>query len=37
MLITETGWVEIVEINPPQLPDVCHLKLEDSWGHVLVT
>ena len=37
MLSAPTGWVEIVEVNPPLLPDMTHLELEGRWSHVLIT
>ncbi len=37
MLSTNRDWTEIVEVNPPDLPDMSHLLLEGAWSHVLVT
>jgi 5,10-methylenetetrahydrofolate reductase len=37
MLTANRGWTEIVEINPPDLPNMSHLLLEGTWSHVLVT
>lgn len=37
MLSTKTEWQEIVEINPPTLPDMSHLLLDGVWRNVLVT
>ena len=37
MLSAPTGWVEIVEVNPPLLPDMTHLELKGRWSHVLIT
>lgn len=37
MLTARTDWVEIVEVNPPQLPNMRHLLLDGVWGHVLIT
>ncbi|MDH5372384.1 MAG: methylenetetrahydrofolate reductase [Acidimicrobiia bacterium] len=37
MLSTNHNWTEIVEVNPPDLPDMSHLLLEGAWSHVLVT
>ncbi len=37
MLATPTGWVEMVEVNPPRLPDMTHLDLRGRWDHVLIT
>ncbi len=37
MLSTNQDWTEIVEVNPPTLPDMSHLLLEGAWSHVLVT
>ena len=37
MLSTRGGWVEMVEVNPPQLPDMTHLELRGRWQHVLIT
>jgi 5,10-methylenetetrahydrofolate reductase len=31
------GWIEMVEVNPPRLPDMTHLALEGRWNHVLIT
>ena len=31
------GWTEIVEVNPPLLPNMTHLGLRGKWRNVLVT
>lgn len=37
MLTSNRDWTVIVEVNPPDLPDMSHLLLEGAWTHVLVT
>ena len=37
MLAAPAGWVEMVEVNPPLLPDMTHRALEGRWDHVLIT
>jgi 5,10-methylenetetrahydrofolate reductase len=37
MLSAPPGWVEMVEVNPPRLPDMTHLELKGRWDHVLIT
>ncbi|MEX0631096.1 MAG: hypothetical protein WEE67_09195 [Chloroflexota bacterium] len=37
MLSTRGDWVEMVEVNPPLLPDMTHLELRGRWQHVLIT
>ena len=37
MLSAPTGWVEMVEVNPPRLPDMTHMELKGRWEHVLIT
>lgn len=37
MLTQKAEWLEIVEVNPPLLPDMTHTRLNGSWDHVLVT
>jgi methionine synthase / methylenetetrahydrofolate reductase(NADPH) len=37
MLSAPTGWVEMVEVNPPLLPDMTHLALKGRWDRVLIT
>ncbi len=37
MLTAKTEFTTIVEINPPQLPNMQHLLLDGVWDHVLVT
>ena len=37
MLSAPGRWVEMVEVNPPRLPDMTHLDLEGRWDHVLIT
>lgn len=37
MLAEKDGWWELVEVNPPVLPDLAHRALEGKWRHVLVT
>lgn len=37
-MLTETKeWTRIVEVNPPELPDLRHRRLSPTWSHVLVT
>src|SRR5688572_30928927 len=37
-MLSEPGeWVEMVEINPPRLPNMTHLKLRGRWRDVLIT
>ena len=31
------GWRELVEVNPPLLPNMTHLRLRGTWRNVLVT
>lgn len=31
------GWCELVEVNPPLLPNMTHLRLRGTWRNVLVT
>jgi 5,10-methylenetetrahydrofolate reductase len=31
------GWTEMVELNPPRLPSMTHLKLHGRWRNVLIT
>ena len=31
------GWHELVEVNPPLLPNMTHRRLRDTWKNVLVT
>jgi 5,10-methylenetetrahydrofolate reductase len=37
VLAAPAGWVEMVEVNPPRLPDMTHEALEGRWDHVLIT
>jgi 5,10-methylenetetrahydrofolate reductase len=37
MLTTGEGWRRIVEVNPPEMPDMRHLLLDGVWDDVLVT
>jgi len=37
VLAAPAGWVEMVEVNPPLLPDMTHRALEGRWDHVLIT
>lgn len=37
MLAASQGWLRIAEVSPPTLPDMTHLLLDGTWGHVLVT
>jgi len=37
VLTAKQGWLEIAEVNPPQLPSMQHLLLERVWDHVLIT
>jgi 5,10-methylenetetrahydrofolate reductase len=37
VLSAPTGWVEMVEVNPPLLPDMTHLALQGRWDRVLIT
>ncbi|HEX5040528.1 MAG TPA: methylenetetrahydrofolate reductase [Candidatus Limnocylindria bacterium] len=37
MLSQGTTWVEMVEVNPPKLPNMTHLQLRGRWHDVLIT
>lgn len=37
MLAAPPGWVEMVEVNPPRLPNMTHLQLRGRWQNVLIT
>jgi 5,10-methylenetetrahydrofolate reductase len=37
MLTRKPEFVTIAEVNPPQLPDMTHLRLDGAWGHIIVT
>ena len=37
MLSAPDGWVEMVEVNPPRLPNLTHQRLEGRWHDVLIT
>jgi 5,10-methylenetetrahydrofolate reductase len=37
MLSERGAWVEMVELNPPLLPNMTHRRLEGRWKHVLIT
>ena len=37
MLTSRDGFRHIVEVNPPELPNMSHLLLEGAWGSVMVT
>jgi 5,10-methylenetetrahydrofolate reductase len=32
-----TTWIEMVEVNPPKLPNMTHLQLRGRWRDVLIT
>jgi 5,10-methylenetetrahydrofolate reductase len=36
-LTKHDGWTRIVEVNPPDLPNLTHLLLDGTWGHVMIT
>ena len=37
-MLSEPGeWVEMVEVNPPKLPNMTHLELRGRWRDVLIT
>lgn len=37
-MLAESGqWLEMVEVNPPLLPNMTHLQLRGRWQHVLIT
>ena len=36
-LSAPSKWVEMVEVNPPRLPDMTHRQLEGRWPNVLIT
>ncbi len=37
-MLSERGeWVEMVEVNPPRLPNMTHLQLHNRWRDVLIT
>jgi 5,10-methylenetetrahydrofolate reductase len=37
-MLSERGpWVEMVEVNPPRLPNMTHLQLRGRWQDVLIT
>ena len=37
-MLSERGpWIEMVEVNPPRLPSMTHLKLRGRWRDVLIT
>ncbi len=37
-MLSERGeWVEMVEVNPPRLPNMTHLELRGRWRDVLIT
>ncbi|MDJ0961622.1 MAG: hypothetical protein QNJ88_13270 [Acidimicrobiia bacterium] len=37
MLTSSNGWKRIAEVNPPELPDLTHRRLDGAFRHVLVT
>jgi 5,10-methylenetetrahydrofolate reductase len=37
MLSEARDWVEMVEVNPPRLPNMMHLELRGRWRDVLIT
>ncbi len=37
MLSEGAGWTEMVELNPPRLPNMTHLELHGRWRNVLIT
>lgn len=37
MLTAPDGFRHIVEVNPPELPNMSHLLLDGAWNHVMVT
>lgn len=37
MLSCDTGWLRIAEVNPPELPNLSHRRLDGVFSHVLVT
>jgi 5,10-methylenetetrahydrofolate reductase len=38
LMLSEHGeWVEMVEVNPPRLPNMTHLQLRGRWRDVLIT
>ena len=37
MLSRPRDWVEMVEVNPPRLPNMMHLELHGRWHDVLIT
>ena len=37
MLSAPPGWIEMVEVNPPLLPDMTHQRLHGRWQRVLIT
>ena len=37
MLSESRDWVEMVEVNPPRLPNMTHLELRGRWRDVLIT
>ncbi len=37
MLSEKNGWVDIAEVNPPDLPDLTHRQLDGQWENVLIT
>ncbi len=37
MLSEKGDWVEMVEVNPPRLPNMTHLSLRGRWQRVLIT
>ncbi len=37
-MLAEPGeWLEMVEVNPPLLPNMTHMQLRGRWQHVLIT
>ncbi|MGI9584496.1 MAG: hypothetical protein ACR2N7_02795 [Acidimicrobiia bacterium] len=37
MLTSNSGFIRMAEVNPPDLPNASHVLLEGAWSHILVT
>lgn len=37
MLTKKPEWLRVAEINPPELPNMSHVLLDNTWDHVLIT
>src|SRR4026208_389755 len=37
MLSEGNTWIQMVEVNPPKLPNMTHLQLDGRWRQVLIT